>query len=305
MNIKTTLCMLFLCCGLSLLSHAESVSKPETCRIDSSKAALERGVVHYKYAGNGPAILLLHGLFAQKEQWDRWLCQLSAAGYRAIALDLPGYGQSTGFPVSDYALENQEELLEQFRSQLALQSFHLAGNSMGGAIAALHARKRPGQVQSLALIGSPLGIVEWGPSVKKALREGINPFIPTNSSELELEMRLLFAQPPALPAEVRDFLIKDYTERNRHFQQVWNIANLYGNILRQPAVQSPRTLVLWGVNDAIFDIAGAHQLLRPYPKAQLIKLANTGHLPHLESPETSAQIYLRFLERKVPLPHRP
>lgn len=65
--------------------------------IATHEVALDGGVLYYNRAGEGPLVVLLHGLFAQKEQWDALLCLLSAAGYTAIAPDLPGYGKKHRF----------------------------------------------------------------------------------------------------------------------------------------------------------------------------------------------------------------
>ncbi|WP_162785004.1 alpha/beta fold hydrolase [Polynucleobacter necessarius] len=52
------------------------------CNIEVKTAPVGGGTIEYLQAGNGAPILLLHGLFAQKEQWSELACQLSAAGYR-------------------------------------------------------------------------------------------------------------------------------------------------------------------------------------------------------------------------------
>ena len=83
------------------------------CAITTRSAPISNGTLSYNQVGTGQPILLLHGLFASKEQWNNMMCQLSFAGYRVLAPDLPGYGNSTGFATRDYALENQVTLLHQ------------------------------------------------------------------------------------------------------------------------------------------------------------------------------------------------
>lgn len=58
------------------------------------------------------------------------MCRLSEAGYRALASDLPGYVNSTGFAIRDYALENQTTLLHELMKDLGIKYFALAGSSM-------------------------------------------------------------------------------------------------------------------------------------------------------------------------------
>lgn len=132
---KSLLLTLVLLAAKGFLSGARA---GKACDIATGPAAMGDSGVAYARAGQGRPVLLLHGLFAQKEQWHDMLCALAGAGYTAVAPDLPGYGQSVGFPVEDYALERQVLLLHQFVGVLGFTAYDLAGSSMGGAIAWLH-----------------------------------------------------------------------------------------------------------------------------------------------------------------------
>lgn len=282
--------------GQSFADNTESTKGPKDCTIATQEADVDGGVIHYRKAGAGSPVLLLHGLFAQKEQWDAVLCLLSASGHTAIAPDLPGYGQSVGFPLADYQLENQVVLLHQFMSKLGITRFDLAGNSMGGAIAALYVQAHPRQVRSLAFIGSPLGIVGWGNGVKEAIFRGVNPFIPTDIPQLDTEMSLLFISPPAIPESIKASLVKEYDERNRHYQQVWNIVNLYARSLYGHPTSGVPTLIIWGQDDRVFAVEGADRLSKLFSRVKLVKMPKAGHLLQLENPDETAAIYLRFIK---------
>lgn len=266
------------------------------CPITLGSIAIERGTISYQQLGTGEPILLLHGLFASKEQWDSMMCVLSNAGYQAIAPDLPGYGDSTGFTVSDYALENQVAVLHQFVDQLEIESFHIAGSSMGGAIATLYSQLYPDQVRSLALIGAPLGVAEWANGVKESIIKGINPFIPITKAQFDLEMSLLFVAPPAIPEQVKTEKINDYVTRNQHYQQVWNIVNLYNDVLCQTSCLSPPTLAIWGEEDQIYDIHSIDRLQRCIAGSQVIQLPRAGHLLLMENAQQVGSDYLSFLK---------
>lgn len=293
-TIRHFLYLILLLPGLISAVRADSLNS--SCSITASEAALDGGVIHYHQAGTGPHVLLLHGLFANKEQWDGVLCLLSTAGYTAIAPDLPGYGKSVNFPVTDYPLENQVARLRQFMDSLGITQFDIAGNSMGGTIAALYVQQYPQQIRTLAFIGSPLGIIDWSLQVKEAIYQGINPLIPVNSAELDLELSLLLVNPPILTEDVKNAMVKDYVERNRHYQQVWTIVTLYNQVFYPPRLwlQAP-TLILWGEADKIFAVDGVIPLSQRFPRGKRVRLPNAGHLLHLEHPTETAAIYLDFL----------
>lgn len=271
-----------------------AISAP-SCTITTSSATVGNGTLSYNQVGEGRSILLLHGLFANKEQWDTIMCRLSEAGYRAIAPDLPGYGNSTGFAVSDYALENQTTLLHELMEGLGIQSFALAGNSMGGAIAYLYAQHYPNQVRSLAFIGSPLGIIGWADSVREAIFQGINPFIPITKEQFDLEISLLFVTPPTIPDSVKAEQVNNYITRNRQAQQTWDIVNLYDDVLYQGTPIQLPTLIIWGEEDKIYDISGVSRLQQRITSSQTIRLPEAGHLVLVENAEEAASNYVSFL----------
>lgn len=282
--------------GLVSYGFVNRVTSAPSCAIATHSVTVSNGTLFYNQVGTGRAILLLHGLFASKEQWESMMCQLSEAGYQAIAPDLPGYGNSTGFTITDYTLGNQVALLHQLMHQLGIKSFDIAGSSMGGAIATLYSQRYPKQVRSLAFIGSPLGVIGWANSVRKSIFEGVNPFIPITEEQFDLEISLLFVTPPPIPDSIKEEKVKDYITRNRHYQQIWDIVNLYDNVLcgQKPPIQLP-TLVVWGKEDKIYDIRGVERLQRCIPGSEIIQLPKAGHLLLMENAAKATSDYIRFL----------
>ena len=269
------------------------------CVIAPGQIEIDGGIVQYSRSGQGPQVLLVHGLFAQKEQWHAVMCALAAQGFDAIAPDLPGFGQSTGFQITAYDLGEQADRLHRFAQALGLKDFDLAGNSMGGTIAAIYAERYPDDLRRLAFIGPPLGVVEWGPRVRQAIDDGINPFIPVDAAQFDLEMKLLFADPPQVPPDVRDALLKGYVERNPHYHQVWDIVNLYDTALDKPLKVEIPVFILWGEGDGIYPVEGAEKLQERLHGSQLVKLPRAGHLPMLERPAETASRLIAFL-RETP-----
>ena len=268
----------------------------QACEVRNHEVSVGTGTMPYISAGHGAPILLIHGLFAQKEQWHEVVCALADAGYQAVAPDLPGYGQTQGYDLSVYPLEAQVDLLGEFGRKIGIRPQHVAGNSMGGAIAALYARAHAHEVHSLTFIGGTLGIGPWGEPVKASILAGNNPFIPLTPVQLEAELAMLLAQPPKLPADVQTALLTPYQQNTHHYIQVWNIVNLYGRILADgPGGRLP-TLILWGDEDHVFAIGGSKALARKYPRHQRLALPQTGHLAMLDSPEAVSRVYIGFLK---------
>lgn len=101
-------------------------------------------------AGTGPALVLLHARPADRSMWRDHLPLLAAAGYRAIALDLPGYGEAA-LP-DGYESTPAQDVLSTL-DQLGVGGFSLVGNSLGALVALQIAAAAPDRVEGLVLIG--------------------------------------------------------------------------------------------------------------------------------------------------------
>jgi pimeloyl-ACP methyl ester carboxylesterase len=131
--------------------------------------------------------------------------------------------------------------------------------------------------------------------VRQLIFTGINPFIPITQEQFDLEISLLFVTPPSIPDSAKVEKVNDYTTHNRHYQQVWNIVNLYDDVLCQTPSAHPPTLAIWGKEDRIFDVSGADRLRHCISGSQTIRLPNAGHLLLMENAEEATDYYLRFL----------
>ena len=277
-------------------NFAYSQKSSISCPLAPKTAAIDGGTISYLEGGKGEPILLLHGLFAQKEQWMEVGCALAIEGFDVIIPDLPGYGASSGYAISTYALESQVKILHHFMKQISSRNFHIAGSSMGGAIAVLFTDEFPNEIKSLAFIGAPMGIIGWSPQVRYAIFDGVNPFIPINKEQFDLEMSLLFLKPPIIDEAVKLKLIKEYVLNNRHYQQTWDIVNFYGTSLDRLPAQSVRTIIFWGEHDGIFNISGIEPLKKYFPNSKVYKFSNAAHLLMLEQPNKVVDIYSNFLK---------
>jgi pimeloyl-ACP methyl ester carboxylesterase len=296
MLAKTYRLLVLVIVFLPFFGSAQAQETNKLCQLHNDSVLLQDGRIHYFQVGSGRPVLLLHGLFAQKEQWTDFACQLSKAGFAAYAPDLPGYGHSTGFPIESYRLSTQADLIFNFLEKLKLQRVDIAGNSMGGAISAIVANKYPSSVKSIAFIGAPFGITGWSEQVKGAVDAGVNPFIPITIPQLALEMKLLFANPPKIDQAVQESLVMQYQKNNRHYQQVWDIVNLDITILDNAPSSSTPAFIVWGEKDGIFNISGKPLLDQKYPNRISYIAPNAGHLIMLEKPKETVDLYSRFLK---------
>jgi pimeloyl-ACP methyl ester carboxylesterase len=261
--------------------------------------------VHYLEGGTSDAgyvpLVLLHGIFAEKDHWVDFARPLTGR-YRIIAPDLPGFGESGRLPDQTYDYAAQTERLKNLLDALGVRRVHLAGNSMGGTIAALFAIAHPDRVASVALIGAPHGIRSPKPSAMDRLIDaGKAPLVARNAVEFAQMMDLVFAQQPFLPYPILHATEQAALRNADSNMRLWN-AQLKDRYLldgRITALQQP-TLVLWGGLDQVFDASGADLLRSRLKNPQIDVMPGVGHLPMMEAPSATAQKYALFLETLRP-----
>ena len=252
--------------------------------------------LHYLDGGSGQTLVLLHGIFAEKDHWVDFARPLTDH-YRVLAPDLPGFGQSTRLPELDYGYDMQIEMLKGFLDPTGVQKAHLAGNSLGGTIAALFALRYPERVASVALVGAPHGLRTPQPSEMDALIDaGKSPLVVTEPDAFEPMLDFVFAKRPLLPYPILHAAKVDALRNAASNARIWNAQRKDRYLLdtRIDALTHP-TLVLWGEKDRLFDVSGAAMLPKRLPHAQVHVLAGVGHLPMMESPKPSAAQYAEFL----------
>jgi len=280
--------------GLLLTTSAFANSAPN-CVITQTSITVDQHPIYYLSTGqSNKTVLLVHGLFASADQWRGMMCPVANAGYRVIALDLPGYGKSLDFPIQTYQLTTQVALLHDFVQALNLQQINIAGNSMGGAIAALYTEKYPDSINSLAFIGSAEGFGESTAKVKYLLQQKQNPFIPRTVTELQTELKLLFYYPPKLPLTIQNAIVKNNVANYATQEQIYNTVMQYTKCLKHFTTKKP-TLILWGASDKLFPIQQAFAIHLQLAKSQLVFIKQAGHVVMMDQPQKAAALYVQFL----------
>ncbi|MAB97897.1 MAG: alpha/beta hydrolase [Pseudomonadaceae bacterium] len=253
--------------------------------------------IHY-YEG-GPAgaetLLLVHGFGGDKSNWLKFVGHFTGK-YHVIALDLPGFGDSSK-PQLSFDVGTQAERLLTFTDALNLPPVNLVGNSMGGHISALYAARYPQRVKSLALFDNA-GITAPVDSVLfKRLKSGqSNPLLIQSRNDFKQMLDLVFVNVPPMPERLKNYLadraIASYPRNSKIFEQ---LQTRY--IALEPElgkIQVP-TLLLWGDQDQILDISSMAVMRPLLAKPSTAVINNCGHVPMLECPDETAQQYQQFL----------
>ncbi len=253
----------------------------------------------YLEGGRGEMVLLLHGYGGSKDMWIDF-AQLLTPDYHVVIPDLAGFGESTKRSGENYNIDAQVKRLDRFVQALQLERFHVAGNSMGGTIAALYAARTPQKVSTLALL-APYDLqtakktdYQW-----RLETYGENLLLISSPGEFERVAQLCFVKPPPTLASTKKLAI-DRMIADRKFNE--NIGwDLFKEALALesflPMIQAP-VLIIWGDHDRILDVSGARVLEKGLKKHQTLIMKDTGHMPMWEKPAETAAAYRSFLKNQ-------
>ncbi len=261
--------------------------------------------IHVLEAGTGPAVVLVHGGQAWGYAWRHQLTPLAAAGFRAMAPDLPGSGYSDLPADYDYSVRGLSNFLGTLLDALGFSQAAFVANSAGGLPVLDFAIRHPERVTALVLASScgvshrePLlwNLVRW-PGLGEGMRLFLSPrLVADNLGQMVYDKTLItdevvsaYYEPLCRPGAWRAML-----RLERSWRPGWVEANL-------ERIAAP-TLIIWGNNDPYHPLTMAQEFGRRLPEAQVITLPACGHLPQEEHPEEFSRLGVEFLGR-YRLPH--
>lgn len=256
--------------------------------------------------GDGPVVLLLHGFPDLAVSWEAQMEALAAAGYRAVAPDLRGYGESERPEgIAAYALDVLARDVAALADQLGGR-VHLVGHDWGGVIAWHVAMQHPAVLRSLTIINAPH---------PKAFRRELA----RNWAQRRRSWYMLAFQVPVLP----ELALRALTRRlfatilregthspdaRAAYRQAfatraaWRAAvHYYRALFRiRPASSQPVTCptqILWGLQDPYLGPALIEGLERWVPDLTIERLPNAGHWAQWSAAEAVNHALLAFVSR--------
>lgn len=244
---------------------------------------------------DGAPVILIHGHPFNRTMWAPQTAALTAAGYRVIAPDLRGYGQSPVIP-GTATLASLADDLAALLARLGIEQVVVGGVSMGGQIAMEMRLRHPGVVRALVLSDtSPLPETEDGKKYRRELAarllaEGMKPY-----AEEVIDKMLAPYNVTGMPgAAARVSAMMCGTDPEGAAAALRGRAERpdYRPVLAEAGVPC---LVLVGADDVYTPVAEAEALHALVPGSVLAVIDRAGHLPGVEQPEAFNRALLEFL----------
>jgi pimeloyl-ACP methyl ester carboxylesterase len=259
--------------------------------------------IHYVEAGDGEPVVLLHGFPEFWFSWRKQIPALAAAGFRAIAPDLPGYNDSSKpADVLTYTMASQARIFAEFITTVARRCT-LVGHDWGGFVAWFTAMLHPEIISKLVILNAahpaPLGR-----EMKRQLGQ-----------RLRLTYQLLF-QPPRLPELLMPSVLPAMMRRAGRFteeeidvyREAWRkpgatrgMANFYRAMRRSRSLRSLirpidiPTLLIWGDRDPVFTRQTTENFGDWVPNLRVEHIEKAGHFVQTDAPERVNALLIEFL----------
>ena len=268
--------------------------------------------VSYRMAGDGPTVVLIHGIAGSSTTW-RAVMPALADRYTVIAPDLLGHGESAK-PRGDYSLGAYASGVRDLLAVLGRDSGTVVGHSLGGGVAMQFAYQFPERVERLALVASGGLGKEVSVLLKAVTLPGAEYVLPLL---LHRHIREVGEWPGGMarrfgwrPGDTLTEVWRSYTTlTDRRSQQAFihtvrSVIDIAGQRVsahdRLYLAEALPTLVVWGDRDRIIPVAHAHRTAESVPGARLEIIEGAGHFLPWQDADRFIPILEDFLESTTP-----
>jgi pimeloyl-ACP methyl ester carboxylesterase len=238
---------------------------------------------------DAPPVLLLHGVPESSLLWKHVLPEVASMGFRALAPDLPGFGQSDRFPYES-TWGNYLSFIDDFLEALELEKVHLVVHDWGGLIGLRWACDYPEKVESLIISDTSLipGYT-WHPLAQKWRTPGLGESVVEAMANKKAWMENMKQEIPSVEQAILEdfFAIFERAETRNVILELYRSANrqLIEPYQKLSEIKKPVS-ILWGENDPYISTEFAYKTRDfQFPHAQIGIIPDTGHFIHVEAPE--------------------
>jgi pimeloyl-ACP methyl ester carboxylesterase len=271
----------------------------------TSLGGTETRVISAGPAEDREAVVFVHGNPGSADDWEQ-LVKAAGARRRAVAFDLPDFGQTSAPPGFGHTVEGYAGWLASALDELGIDRAHLVLHDFGGPIGLAYAAGAPDRIASVTLIDT--GVLpgyRWHRLARIWRRPVLGELFQAMSTRRAFRYLINRSEPMGLPREFLDRMYDHYDGRTRRA-----VLRLY-RATDDPTAMSEQVagalrphdipaLVVWGEHDAYIPSSFAWRQRDAFPSADVHVLPTSGHWPFVDAPETVERLLLAFLAQAVP-----
>jgi pimeloyl-ACP methyl ester carboxylesterase len=279
--------------------------------LDHRSIRLHGRELSYVAGGEGPTLLLVHGIGGDWRTWEPVLDGL-ARHHQVVAVDLPGHGDSDK-GAGDYSLGSLASALRDLCGALGIESATMVGHSLGGGVAMQFSYQFPERCERLVLVSSGGLGPDLGLVLRMATLPGSELFLSVTAPAARRLMNLAAGAGRALrirPAVDAEFYARTFAALADPETRAAFLGTLRGVVGRRGqrvdardrlylAEQMP-TLIVWGERDAVVPVDHGRAAQEAMPGSRLEIFEGAGHIPQLDDPERFVRVLEDFVATTEP-----
>ena len=261
-------------------------------------------ILNYTSQGEGPAVILLHGLATSHRDWEMLNRDLLEKGFHTLAVDMFGHGDSPKPNMPKlYNFKVVYGTLEEWIDSLEIERpFFMVGHSMGGYMSLAYLLRHPQDVRALTLIDPLYSLKQLPPFMINTHRLSVIGSemlkrVPDKLVEIALGWgpTMEYTSTP----EIRERIVDDVTRASPYILKIASTLPELSDELHK--IETP-CQVLWGDEDGLLNPDSFPKMVSAMRSAIGHVLAGRGHQPHIADPERVNKLVIEFLEMHVAPP---
>lgn len=269
--------------------------------------------IAFRSAGEGPVVLLVHGMAGSSATWKHALPGL-ARRFTVVAPDLLGHGESGKPQRGEYSLSAHANVLRDLLNVIGHERATFVGQSLGGGVAMQLAYQFPERCERLVLVGSGGLGREVNVMLRALTFPGVEYVFPIVCAPRLRDAGNRVASwlhgVGLRAAPVIEEMWRSYTSlaeadtRRAFFRTLHGVIDLGGQAVsasdRLYLTSQVPTLIVWGNRDPFIPVSHATAAHEAMPGSQLVIFDNVGHYPHCEDPHRFVEVLVDFITSTEP-----
>jgi pimeloyl-ACP methyl ester carboxylesterase len=254
-------------------------------------------------ADSAEAVVFVHANPGSADDWERLAGAAATTGRRAIAFDLPDFGETIAPDGFAHDLPAYATFVSEALDELGVERVHLVIHDFGGPIGLVWAMMRPEALASITLIDTGLMPGYRWHSLARIWRTPVAGEILQGAASRPFFRFLVNRQEPrGLPREFVERMYDQYDRRTRRavlklYRATPDPGGMSEDLIGLFRPLDIPALVIWGKGDAYLPSSFAHDQERAFPSAEVHVLPASGHWPFADAPETVERLLVEFLGR--------
>ncbi len=276
--------------------------------VEPEWSSITVGLVTTRLLQAGPnqaseAVVFIHGNPGSAGDWAGLVGQV-AEHHRAVAFDLPDFGQTVADPGFGHTIAEYAQFVGDTLEALGIAGVHLVLHDFGGPIGLHWAKDNLGRVKSMVLIDTGLLLdYKWHRTARVWQTKGLGEALQAITTRPMFRRVTGNAEPRGLPREFLDEMYDNYDRRTRAailglYRDGRKLSEDHAKLVPLFAAADIPSMVIWGSGDPYLGPEQAERQKEGFPSIEVHVLPDSGHWPFIDDPPAVERLLVGFLDRQ-------